>query len=61
MATFAGTRVREELRGNSGAPVSVLLAGGELNVCYNCVDRHVDDRGDQIAIIHEGDEVRARV
>jgi len=28
---------------------------GELNVCYNCVDRHLDKRGDQVAIIWEGD------
>ena len=28
---------------------------GELNVCYNCVDRHLDTRGDQVAIIFEGD------
>ncbi|MCH8542700.1 MAG: acetate--CoA ligase [Alcanivorax sp.] len=30
--------------------------GGQLNVCYNCVDRHLDTRGDQTAIIWEGDE-----
>jgi len=30
--------------------------GGKLNVCYNCVDRHLDSRGDQTAIIWEGDE-----
>ncbi len=29
---------------------------GTLNVCANCVDRHVATRGDQIAIIWEGDE-----
>ncbi|MCB1834425.1 MAG: acetate--CoA ligase, partial [Geminicoccaceae bacterium] len=29
---------------------------GELNVCYNCVDRHLDTRGDQTAIIWEGDD-----
>jgi acetyl-CoA synthetase len=29
---------------------------GILNVCYNCVDRHLADRGDQIAIIWEGDD-----
>ncbi len=28
---------------------------GELNVCYNCVDRHLDQRGDQVAIVFEGD------
>jgi acetyl-CoA synthetase len=28
---------------------------GILNVCYNCVDRHLETRGDQAAIIWEGD------
>ncbi len=29
---------------------------GTLNVCANCVDRHVEKRGDQVAIIWEGDD-----
>ncbi len=29
---------------------------GELNVSYNCVDRHVDAKRDEVAIIWEGDE-----
>ncbi|MEM9725046.1 MAG: acetyl-coenzyme A synthetase N-terminal domain-containing protein, partial [Pseudomonadota bacterium] len=29
---------------------------GVLNVCANCVDRHVEKRGDQTAIIWEGDD-----
>ncbi|MCB5174556.1 acetate--CoA ligase [Microvirga lenta] len=29
---------------------------GTTNVAYNCVDRHLDTRGDQIAIIWEGDD-----
>ncbi len=29
---------------------------GSLNVCYNCVDRHLDNKGDDIAIIWEGDD-----
>ena len=29
---------------------------GVLNACYNCVDRHLDSRGDQTAIIWEGDD-----
>ena len=29
---------------------------GTLNVCANCVDRHVAERGDNVAIIWEGDE-----
>ena len=28
---------------------------GKLNVSYNCIDRHLDQRGDQVAIIWEGD------
>ena len=28
---------------------------GELNACYNCVDRHLQERGNKIAIIWEGD------
>jgi acetyl-CoA synthetase len=30
--------------------------GGKLNACYNCVDRHLDTRGDQTALIWEGDD-----
>jgi acetyl-CoA synthetase len=29
---------------------------GTLNVCYNCVDRHLANRGEQTAIIWEGDD-----
>ena len=29
---------------------------GSLNACYNCVDRHLPSRGDQTAIIWEGDD-----
>jgi len=28
---------------------------GELNVSYNCLDRHLENRGDQVAILWEGD------
>ena len=30
--------------------------GGKLNVAYNCLDRHLDTRADQTAIIWEGDD-----
>lgn len=30
--------------------------GGKLNVAHNCLDRHLDTRGDQAAIIWEGDD-----
>jgi acetyl-CoA synthetase len=29
--------------------------GGKLNVSYNCLDRHLNTRGDQVALIWEGD------
>ncbi len=29
--------------------------GAKLNVSYNCLDRHLETRGDQVAIIWEGD------
>ena len=29
---------------------------GTLNACYNCVDRHLPERADQVAIIWEGDD-----
>ncbi len=30
--------------------------GGKLNASYNCLDRHLDQRGNQVAIIWEGDD-----
>ena len=30
--------------------------GGKLNVCYNCVDRHLPNRASQTALIWEGDD-----
>ena len=32
------------------------FADGTLNVSYNCLDRHLETRGDQVAIIWEGDD-----
>jgi acetyl-CoA synthetase len=32
------------------------FVGGQLNACYNCVDRHLPTRADQVAIIWEGDD-----
>jgi acetyl-CoA synthetase len=32
------------------------FSGGQLNVCVNCVDRHLEERADQVAIIWEGDD-----
>ena len=30
--------------------------GGRLNAAYNCIDRHLDERGEQTAIVWVGDE-----
>ena len=30
--------------------------GGKLNAAYNCIDRHLESRGDQTAFIWEGDD-----
>jgi acetyl-CoA synthetase len=30
--------------------------GGKLNVSYNCLDRHLAERGNQVAIVWEGDD-----
>ena len=38
------------------APHAKWFVGGQLNVAYNCVDRHVEDgHGDQVAIHWEGE------
>ena len=34
----------------------VWFEGAKLNVAYNCLDRHLDSRGEQTAIIWEGDD-----
>lgn len=45
----------------SGAPFAKWFVGGELNVAYNCVDRHVEaGHGDRVAIHWEGEPVGDR-
>ncbi|MAT49869.1 MAG: acetate--CoA ligase [Porticoccaceae bacterium] len=64
--TFWAAQAREFLQWDSGWD-KVLEAdfhqgkarwfsGGKLNVAVNCIDRHLKDRGDQTALIWEGDE-----
>jgi acetyl-CoA synthetase len=46
----------------SGAPVAKWFADGELNVAWNCLDRHVEaGLGDRIAIRWEGEPGDVRV
>ena len=52
-----------KVKNTSYAPDRVAIKwyeDGTLNVSYNCIDRHLDSRGDQIAIIWEGDDPTAR-
>ncbi|WP_006786979.1 acetate--CoA ligase [Thiorhodospira sibirica] len=35
------------------------FSGAKLNVAYNCLDRHLESRGDQVALIWEGDDPNA--
>jgi propionyl-CoA synthetase len=44
----------ETIMDASALPFSRWFAGGELNTCHNCLDRHVDaGRGDQLALVHD--------
>jgi acetyl-CoA synthetase len=36
-------------------PDAKWFVGGKTNLCYNCVDRHLDARGDKVAILWEGE------
>ncbi len=39
---------------DSNPPFYRWFVGGELNTCYNAIDRHVEDgRGDQVAVIYD--------
>ncbi|MEM7613545.1 MAG: acetyl-coenzyme A synthetase N-terminal domain-containing protein, partial [Pseudomonadota bacterium] len=39
---------------DSQAPLYTWFADGQMNTCYNAVDRHVaGGRGDQVAILHD--------
>jgi len=39
---------------SSDAPCHLWFPGGQLNMCYNAVDRHVDEgHGDRIALIYD--------
>ncbi|KAM4675118.1 LOW QUALITY PROTEIN: acyl-CoA synthetase short-chain family member 3, mitochondrial [Discoglossus pictus] len=39
---------------NSNPPFTKWFVGGKLNVCYNALDRHIENgKGDQFAVIHD--------
>src|SRR5687768_6731135 len=37
------------------APDAKWFVGGKLNAAYNCLDRHLEKRGDKPALIWEGE------
>ena len=42
----------------SKGPVNIeWFRGGKTNIAYNCLDRHLKDRGDQTALIWEGNTI----
>ncbi|MNT83246.1 Acetyl-coenzyme A synthetase [compost metagenome] len=41
---------------DSNAPFFKWFADGELNVSYNCIDRHLATKGNKTAIIFEADD-----
>ena len=45
-----------EYNREEGTAKVAWFEGAKLNVSYNCLDRHLEVRGDQIAIIWEGDD-----
>jgi acetyl-CoA synthetase len=50
-------QVRRHNYDRRAGPVSIeWFSGAKTNVCYNCVDRHLDIRPDKTAIIWEGNE-----
>jgi acetyl-CoA synthetase len=46
---------QHSLQGDFAQGEATWFADGELNVSYNCIDRHLPDKAEQIAIIWEGD------
>ena len=42
--------------GDFTTATATWFRGAKLNASYNCIDRHLEKRGDQTAIIWEGDE-----
>ena len=53
------TKPFTKVKNTSYAPDNVSIKwfeDGVTNVSYNCVDRHLEKRGDQVAIIWESDD-----
>jgi acetyl-CoA synthetase len=42
-------------------PFAKWFTGGKINACYNCLDRHLETRGDKAAIVFEGEPGDKRI
>lgn len=54
-------RAPEQILDYSNPPFRKWFVGGQTNLCYNAVDRHLEERGDQLALVGystETDSVR---
>ncbi|MDA0747813.1 MAG: acetate--CoA ligase, partial [bacterium] len=50
-------RVRSYNYDMNKGPISIKwFEGAKTNITYNCLDRHLDTRGDQVALLWEGNE-----
>ncbi|MGP4952005.1 propionate--CoA ligase [Psychrobacter sp. T6-1] len=47
----------EQILDDSNLPFTQWFVGGETNLCYNCVDRHLEDRAEQDAFIWLSSEI----
>jgi len=50
----------DEVLDDSNPPFYGWFTGGKLNASYNCIDRHLDERGNQAAFIWEGTDADER-
>ncbi|HET7324812.1 MAG TPA: acetate--CoA ligase [Halococcus sp.] len=50
----------ETVLDDSNPPFYEWFVGGKLNASHNCIDRHLDERGDETAILWEGEEGETR-
>ena len=49
------TKIKDVIWSNKNVDIKWFY-DGTLNASYNCIDRHLENKGDQIAIIWEGDD-----
>lgn len=47
----------EQILDDSKLPFAKWFVGGETNLCYNCVDRHLQDRAEQDAFVWVSSEI----